>query len=748
MTDLTWSAAPPSLGAPAGPAPPPAMPPAVGIDGGAGAVPDTSTIQQATAPELQNLAINMAPELLEQIAADGIEAYRRHYESASEWRELHADWVRIYYQKDRPVNPPWPGSSDEAIPIVAEACTQFGARVVKAMFPSRRVIQAIPTGQAQQKDMDRAERVAKHMSWQLLVQDKRYKSRKRALMQSMALHGSAFTKTYYDPMRGRNVVENVRAEDLIVPYGVGPRELEDIDFKTHVLHLSVEKTKQYAAVGYFTAPLEPFVEGGETQKTETQQTVDELTGQHDENRGTKYFGRALEQHCLLDLDGDGLAEPYIVTIDATARQVRRISIRWAPENPLKEPIEYFTHYIYLPNPDGFYGHGIGFLAGKPNSSVNKLLRQTIDAGSLANTKSGFVSKALDLKKGVFEWVMGKFTAVNATSGRLADNIHEFTFSPPDETLYNVMQLIMMRADRLTTVTEALTGQTDKVQQPTTILSLIDQGLQVFSSVYEGIFDSWTEELDKIYQLNRRYLKEQEYALIQDIGGMENLSIGRNDYADDSQITPVADPKMATEQQKLSHAQIEWQFLSTNALVMQSPPHYYAASKRFLRAIDTPDINEVLPQPPSPMRVDDPKMENMGLLMPQPVMPHVFPDQDHLAHLRDHQAFPKDPQYGPYISPMAMQILQGHMQMHVAMMYGSTETGVPEAFGAGGQTQFPPPSAPNGNVIPLMGGNPNAAAQGQPAAGQAGGGGRGNMAARPGQPVPAAPSGGNVPPGVA
>ena len=176
-------------------------------------------------------------------------------------------------------------------------------------------------------------------------------------------------------------------------------------------------------------------------------------------------------------------------------------------------------------------------------------------------------------------------------------IYQFKFPGPNAALFQVMQLLMQRSDRLATVTEALTGQTEAVMQPTTVLALIEQGLQVFSTVYERLNEALTLELEKLFRLNYKHLDPEEYFAVLDIdGSMKSYHVSREDYAPDLQVMPVADPKMATEQQKLQKAQAEWQFLSTNPLVINSPMHLYNSSRRYLEALDSNQIDEVLPNP--------------------------------------------------------------------------------------------------------------------------------------------------------
>src|SRR4029079_5922139 len=113
--------------------------------------------------------------------------------------------------KDKPINQPWDGSSEESMPMVTEACNQFHARAFQALFPNRSIIKCIPTGAVRDRDMQRAERVGKHMAWKLLVKDKTYKRRKDSLLLGVAVHGSVFTQTYFDPIKQINCTDNIRA---------------------------------------------------------------------------------------------------------------------------------------------------------------------------------------------------------------------------------------------------------------------------------------------------------------------------------------------------------------------------------------------------------------------------------------------------------------------------------------------------------------------------------------------------------
>lgn len=622
---------------------------------------------------------------------------------------MHSEWMKIYFLNDKSKHQPWQGSSQESLPLLSEACNQYHARTYQAMFPRRDVVDCIPTGKADSKTRERAKRVGTHMSWQLTVKDKGYKKNKDRLLLGQPLHGCYFTKTFYDPVKKTNITRNVRPVDLVMAYGTGPRDIEEIPVKSEIIYLPIDYCKYLKSKGYFVEEPRPYDFSEQTDPDETQDKVQGLNkpGTQDNN-----YARLIEQHRFLDLDNDGMREPYIVTLDATSQKVLRISIRYDTDEtgkPVddKQPVEYYTQYNFIENPDGSYGLGFGHLIGPINTAVNKLLRQHIDAATLATigNTSGFINKQLSVKGGELEIQLGKFIKTESAVDDLQKGIFQFKFQPPGPAAQQMIELLMNRSDRLATVTEAVTGQTDKVMQPTAIMALLEQSQQLFSAVYERTLESWESELSKIYRLNRKFMDPHEYFSVLDVSGkVQPFEVTREDYADDLRVMPVADPQMTTMKQKLTKAQAEWQFIATNPIMMNNPNAgqcLYNASRRFLQAIGTEAIDEILPKPQGMSQpINDPVQENMGALLPMPYMPEPAMGQDHIHHLHVHFGLLNDPQYGATLSDEGRSIINSHIQAHIGMTYGLNEDGL-----HGMMPQVPMPEMQNGQ------GTPNPMAQG-------------------------------------
>lgn len=556
-------------------------------------------LPRALSPALINIAEKLDEKERDEIAEIVLQDFEYDDASRREWLDMHAEWVRVYYQKDRPANAPWAGSSEESLGLLTEACNQFQARAKKAFFPHRLPITAIPVNGMDPELSDRASRVGKHLSWQLMVKNRNYKRDKTALLLGTPIHGSVFTKTFFDPVMNRVVVRNVRAVDLVVRYTIGPVPIEEVPCKTEVIFSSLNDTRIRAAAGYYLHPCEPFTMGDDRSPTRA----------HDEAHGIVlpvgdelHPACILEQHRTLDLDGDGIEEPYIAWVDRQSRKLLRLQIRYEtdasgrPTNG-KEPVEQYTHYGFLSNPDGFYQLGLGHLIAKSNIAVNKLLRQFIDACTLSNVgnMSGFVSEILAGNKGEVALELGKFKTVSASSEDIQKGLKTLSFPAPSPAIIDILRMIDQRSQRVSSVTDLVAGESDKVLQPTTVQTLVEQSQMLFSSIQDDLLTCWGEELQKVYDLNRQYMFTPERMTVDGPNGFESVEIYPDDYTGDHMVMPVSDPRMANQAQRQKKAEFLYKFSLENPLIAGNPKALLETSRDVLKAMEVEGVDRILPR---------------------------------------------------------------------------------------------------------------------------------------------------------
>jgi len=642
------------------------------------------------AAETYNLAQDIDTNLAREVSQEVHNGFKDDDESRAEWLEQHTYWLSLYMQQDYAENsdPERYWGATESMPILSEAADQFQTRTYKSFFPNDTFISAIPMRRtsANQSDLeDRAERIGHHMSYQLGFKDRTYKKEKDALFLGTAVHGSFFTKTFPDIKKLCPKIINVRPTDLVVNYTVGSCRIEDLRRKTHIIYSTVGETQDLTNKGYFTQPAQPSHYEG---KTPYNVKVDESQGLNSPSNNKLKRDRPavlLEQHFYLDLDGNGEFKPYIATICAASKRLMRLTIGYEADqvgNPLKEyeQIQYFTHYKFKENPDGFYGLGLGHSIGDLNSAVNIMLRQSMDAATLANdgNMSGFISERLGIQSDDIRMVLGKLTKIPDTIGDFQNSIMLMKFPGPNEALMKIMEMLDSRAQRLGATTEATTGTPDAVTQPTTYLAEVEQAMETFSSVQMRLANSLSEELQKIYRINQRYMPLVDYYTVNDAPMM----ITRADYQDDMLIQPIFDPKFATQAQKVARAQAELQATIQNPNSQQRPQVFDEAYKRYFKALDVDNIDALIPPPPEPQDVDNQEWENMQfMLTPDKRTPFdVFPDQDHAKHLATLEGFVL--QYGPMLTdPEQQQLIALHKRKHEAYFYGQ-QHGVLENSQAG------------------------------------------------------------------
>lgn len=624
-----------------------------------------------------NLAFAFDRKVLKDLGVKAHELYKQDDESRAEWLSLHAEYLEIYHQKDTYNNNfsnDFSGS-DARVPLLTESCLGFQARAYKAIFPQRSFVATTSMEDISQEEQQRAERLAKWMNYNLNFQQRRYKRDKKRMLLAAALMGSDFSKTYPDPLTGLPKVERVRAQDFIVSYGTGPRELEDVRRKTHRITMDINKAKKLYRDGFFSAlPIES--ESKYEDQGDIQEVENDAEGMHEVGNDGKCCV-ILEQHTWYDLDGDGIEEPIILWVDDNSKKVLRVAARYKVDDPDKKPIEYFTHYSFIDNTDGFYGFGYGHLIAKLNQSLNQMLRNSIDAGELANSGNmgGFISDSVGVKGGEVELPIGKFIKLPRTSDDLAKSVYQMKFPGPNAAYVGMIEFMQSIIQRLSNTTEAVSGDVSKVYQPMTILTMLEQSLQMPSSIMENLALAMESELEKILNVARDGASSIQTFTHED----ERVSITKEDFQGATRVYPIMDPRSVTKQQKMAKAQSVYQLSMTNPLIANNPNSVYTVTKQVLESMEVQDIDLILPQPEEqkPERIDDQHEENMFFLMPPQEKPlfDVFPDQDHATHIKIIndliKGFEKQ-QMGTGkmdISEEQLQAIMLHKQKHVAFLYG-------------------------------------------------------------------------------
>ena len=537
----------------------------------------------------QNIAADLSEEQLGKIGTKCLNDLMQDNESRRPWEVSMSEAMKIAIQLAETKNTPWPNASNVKFPLLSIACIQFQSRIFPQLFATPRPVKmrVIGNDPASEKH-DRASRVSEHMSYQVLEQDDNWISEHDKMLITLPIIGSAFIKTYFD---GINRSEHVHAKDLVVNYFA--KSLDSASRYTHIIPMYQNEVIEKQRKGIY---LDNEWKASPIPQTEFGTLQDEYQGKEDSGMDEDAPRNFYEQYCWIDLDEDGYKEPYTVLFDDWG-QVYRIVNRFKKiESDDKQilkitPKSYFTKYTFIPSPDGgFYDMGFGSLLTPINKSVNTLINQLIDSGTLSIRQGGFIGRGARIKGGSLRFKMGEFTKVDSTGDDMRKNIFPWPFKEPSGTLFTLLTFLVEYGERLSSVSDMMVGKTPGQNTPaTTAMAALEEGLKVITSIYQRIYKSLKSEFQKLYLLNQEYLDPEEYYLIED----DQKAVYQNDYlGDPTDIRPAADPNMSSDVQRLQRLEM----ISQRA---QSIPGYNvpALELRFLEQLNVEGINEIFPTDP-------------------------------------------------------------------------------------------------------------------------------------------------------
>ena len=400
---------------------------------------------------------------------------------------------------------------------------------------------------------------------------------------------------------------------------------------------------------------------GYSQETEVEKKERELEGVR-KTRDEQMF-TILEFHTNIDLEGfedkdmeqnpTGIKLPYIVTIDTSSREVLSIRRNYKAEDPLKNKIEYFTHFKFLPGL-GFYGFGLIHMIGGLSRTATNALRQLLDAGTFSNMPAGFKQRGIRVRDEAQSIQPGEFRDVDAPGGNIRDAFMPLPFKEPSATLLQLMGIVVQAGQRFAAIADMQVGDGNQQAAVGTTIALLERGSRVMSAIHKRLYVALKQEFTLLAEVFKTYLPpEYPYDVV---GGQRNIKVA--DFDDKIDILPVADPNIFSQSQRITLAQTELQ------LAMSNPQMHnlYEAYRDMYTAIGVKDVNRILPPPQQPMPMD-PAAENIMAMTGKPFQ--AFKGQDHRAHITSHLNFMATNMVKN--NPMIMGALQKNIFEHISLM---------------------------------------------------------------------------------
>ena len=603
-----------------------------------------------------NLAEDMDEGQLTELSGDLIGEYDADINSRKDWLTTYVDGLELLGLKVEDRTEPWPGACNVYHPLMTEALVKFQAETMMETFPAAGPVKTQIVGKQTKEKEDAAERVKDDMNYQLTDCMPEYRPEHERMLWGLGLAGNAFKKVYYDPNLERQVSMYVPAEDIVVPYGAS--SLEMAERVTHVMRKTKNELRKLMVAGFYKdVDLgEPFLDVDEAEKK-----IAEKMG-FNPTEDDRY--KILEMHVNLDLENgdseDGIALPYIVTIEKGTGTILSIRRNWNPDDKKQLKRQHFVHYGYIPG-FGFYCFGLIHLIGAFAKSGTMILRQLVDAGTLSNLPGGMKSRGLRIKGDDTPIAPGEWRDVDVPSGAIRDNILPLPYKEPSQVLNQLMNQIIEEGRRFASAADMKVSDMNANSPVGTTLAILERTLKVMSAVQARIHYAMKQEFKLLAGIIRDYTPE-EYSYEPEIG---DRRAKQSDY-DCCEVIPVSDPNAATMSQKVVQYQAVMQMAQQNPQIYDLPE----LNKQMLEVLGVKNIGKLIPTADD-QKPKDPVSENMAIINGKPVKAFLY--QDHEAHIKVHMAAMQDPKIAQLIgqNPMAQQLqaaAMAHINEHVAFAY--------------------------------------------------------------------------------
>ena len=605
-----------------------------------------------------NLAEFLEESDLDEMGSELVSDFESDRTSRKEWSRSYVKGLDLLGMKIEERTQPWEGASGVFHPLLSEAIVRFQAQAMGEIFPASGPVRTKIVGKQTKEKNAQAKRVEHEMNYMLTEEMTEYRDEMEQMLFRLPLAGSAFKKVYYDPIMERPCSMFVPAEDFVVSYGAS--DLMSCSRYTHVMKKTENQVKELMVSGFYRdidLP-EPTVD-----ESDIQDKYDEMEGNEsvyeEDDRYT-----ILEMHVDIELpepfqDKDGLARPYVVTIDKSSRTILSIRRNWYETDPKKIKRQHFIHYRYLPSL-GFYGTGLIHLIGGLAKSATSILRQLIDAGTLSNLPAGLKARGLRIKGDDSPLMPGEFRDVDVPGGAIRDSITFIPYKEPSSVLYQLLGNIVEEGRRIGSIADVQVGNMNPNAPVGTTLALLERSMKVMSGVQARLHASLKKELrilakcihdfmpsDYVYETDGEFSRTKDFD-------------GRVD------VIPVSDPNASTMAQRVT------QYQSALQLAQQAPQLYDMGKlhRQMLEVLGIQDASSII-KLPDDLTPKDPVTENMAILKQEPVK--AFKYQDHEAHIAVHTAAMQDPKMQQIIgqSPFASAIqnaISAHITEHVAFQY--------------------------------------------------------------------------------
>ena len=603
-----------------------------------------------------NLAEEMDEGELGKLASELMGLVDADIASRKDWTDAYVKGLEVLGMKYEERTEPWNGACGVFSTVLTEAAIRFQSETITETFPAAGPVKTEIIGAIDRLKEEAAERVRDDMNYRLTEEMPEYRPEHERMLFNLGLAGAAFKKVYYDPGLKRQTAIFLPAEDVIIPYGSsGARTAERV---THLMRKTKNDIKKLQVAGFYrdVDMGDPVSIYNDVEKKKAEEQGYSIT---DDDR---YQLAEIQVDYVMpgDETEDEIAVPYIITIDRGTDEVLAIYRNWNEDDSTYAKRQHLVQYDYIPG-FGAYGMGLIHIIGGYARAGTSLIRQLVDAGTLANLPGGLKSRGLRVKGDDTPIAPGEFRDVDIPSGSIKDNIMTLPYKEPSQVLLALLNQITEEGRRLGSIADMKMSDMSAQAPVGTTLALLERQLKIMGAVQARVHNSMKEEFKLLKSIIRDNMPEDyDY---EPVGG--DRTAKREDY-DIVEVIPVSDPNSSTMAQRIM------QYQAVMQLAQQAPQIYNlpVLHRQMIEVLGVKNAEKLVPVDDD-QKPRDPISENMAFLNGEPTKAFIY--QDHDAHIAVHSTFMQDPMIAQQMgqNPMAQQMMgaiQSHIAEHLAFLY--------------------------------------------------------------------------------
>lgn len=564
---------------------------------------------------------------------------------------------------DAPGGANFEGASKTVHPILAESCIDFESRAIKELFPPAGPVRTQIIGKKTEEKLDRADRKAKYMNWQMTTQMQEYRPTLEQILTQVPMGGSQYQKFWHDTKAKRHRTCFVPIDDMLLPFAA--TDFYSAQRVTHVQHLTAMEIKARVDSGLYRDVIGSMLVPDSVNETASAEANNKIEGKEQDGYNDDGLRDVYEIYAWLEFKDDPLTggdlAPYIITIDEHSDKVLALYRNWDEHDESRAKQEWFVEWKFIPW-RGAYALGLPHLIGGLSGAATGALRALLDSAHINNSATLVKLKGGKTNGKNISVEPTEIAEVEGPAG--ADDIRKvmmaMPYNPPSTVLFQLLGWLTDTGKGvIATAEEQLANVGDRTPVGTT-MAMIEQGSHTYSAIHARLHYSQAKAMEILGRMNAQYLDDNVV-----VEELDELVVSRADFVNNRDIIPVSDPDIFSEAQRFAQMQGVGQVAG---MFPELAWDKNAIARRMLKRMRVDDVDEILPPTKKPQNLN-PVAENVAAMSGAPLL--ALPEQDHMSHIIAHLEFANSPVFGSAI--MGQKLLPTmieHVKQHLGFYYSA------------------------------------------------------------------------------